>query len=312
MASTGYQSEFRSLLDTVAGDVYFDHDITRLTSFKIGGPVDALVYPKDVEDLVQLLQELSAAAIPYFVAGNLSNVLVSDLGYRGVMIHLKSINSVEVNDDRLIAGAGCRLSKLTTSAIQETLTGAEFYMGIPGTVGGAVVCNSGTLGFETSEILEFVEVLYPDGSMRTLRTNDLEYDFRQSVLKRNSGPIVVSATFRLRKTQDYIVREKTREFMARKRTMQPIHLPSAGCVFIRRTGQRYVNDMLGELRLAGLRVGDAQISEQCPNYIVNRGNATFSDVVEVMSIIRAKVRERFRVELVDEIEIVGPPPPKDG
>ncbi len=303
--STNSKNDDLNLKQKIAGKCFRNFQIAPLTHFKIGGPIDYFAKPKCLEDLKVILAEVKKCGVNYKVLGNMSNVLISEAGYRGMVIYMKNLDNIEVLDEEHIkASAGANLSALIKTALNNKLSGAEFYVGIPGTVGGAIVTNAGTLGFETSEIVEYVEVLTADGKAETIKVEDMEYSFRKSTFKINPCLVGCSATFRLRRSQKYIIREKMREFSLRKRFMQPIDLPSAGCIYIRKTKNDYVNDLLTGSGLAGFRYGGAKISERYPNYIVNENQASFSDVMCLMETIESRIERDYGIKLEKEITII--------
>ncbi len=275
--------------------------MSRHTTFKIGGPVSALVEPKSIGAFVWLLRELNAREIPYFLLGNGSNLLVSDGGHEAVALSTARLDTLRFSGDSVICGAGVTLSRVAAGARDQGLTGMEFAHGIPGSVGGAVYMNAGAYGGEMRDIVESVTFVDTRGQIRVLPGEECGFGYRTSVFQK--GGAILSVILRLRPGDPRKIRETMEDLSARRREKQPLNYPSAGSTFKRPEGG-YASKLIDEAGLKGLRVGDAQVSEKHAGFIVNLGNATFSDVYTLMSQVTERVYERFGVRLEPEVKIV--------
>lgn len=274
------------------------------TTFRIGGPADYYAEPeteKELEDLVLLCRETGTE---YMILGNGSNLLVGDGGYRGVMIALgKHFAEISVEGNRIRAGAGAMLSSAAKRALGAGLCGMEFAAGIPGTVGGAVFMNAGAYGSDISDILEYVQVMDRDGKIHSLSAEELKLGYRTSIIP-EAGYIVMEAVFCLKEGNEEEIRARMEDFANRRRSKQPLEYPSAGSTFKRPTGY-FAGKLIEDAGLKGFRVGDAQVSEKHCGFVINRGNASAADVLELCSQVRQKVKEQFGVELELEVRVIG-------
>ena len=211
--------------------------MSRYTTFKVGGPCSVLVKIDEVDWLTKLIPVLTNEKVPYFFLGNGSNLLVSDEGYKGVILTFsqKMTDDVVVDGEKVIAGGGVLLSKVAKYALDASLTGFEFAAGIPGCVGGAMVMNAGAYDGEMKQIVETVEVIDKEGSLRVLSCEEMEFGYRTSILKREDF-IVTKVTFKLTKGDKSVIKEKMDDLAARRRDKQPLEYPSAGSTFKRPEG----------------------------------------------------------------------------
>jgi UDP-N-acetylmuramate dehydrogenase len=279
--------------------------MSRHTTFKVGGPCSILVKIDDVSQLRELLPYLAEEKIPYFFLGNGSNLLVSDKGYEGVVITFskKLAEDVTVEGDKVIAGGGVLLSKVAKFALDENLTGFEFAAGIPGTVGGAMVMNAGAYDGEMKQIVETVEVIDKEGNLRVLSCEEMEFGYRTSILKRE--PLIVTkTTFKLNVGDKNVIKEKMDDLATRRRDKQPLEFPSAGSTFKRPEGH-FAGKLIMDAGLRGYQVGGARVSEKHCGFVVNVGNATATDVHNLMEDVIKKVQEEFQVTLEPEVIRLG-------
>ncbi len=274
------------------------------TSFRIGGPVDCMVFPSTVGEIAEIVSWCKNRGIPYLVVGKGSNLLVRDKGIRGLVIKLgENFCNLAVNGNELCAQAGGLLSQAARLAADHGLSGLEFAEGIPGSVGGAVFMNAGAYGGEMKDVVHKVEAIDEQGNLRTLCGQELGFGYRTSVFQTN-GLVILTVYMTLKSGNTQDIRDKMAEFARRRQSKQPLEFPSAGSVFKRPEGH-FVGPLIEELGLKGLRIGDAEISTKHAGFIINRGNATASDVLELISIVRSKVRESRGIDLQPEIRIVG-------
>lgn len=279
--------------------------MSRHTTFKVGGPCFILVKIDEVSQLKELLPYLVEEKIPYFFLGNGSNLLVSDKGYEGVVITFskKLAEDVTVEGDRIVAGGGVLLSKVAKYALDESLTGFEFAAGIPGTVGGAMVMNAGAYDGEMKQIVETVEVIDKAGNLRVLSCEEMEFGYRTSILKREPF-IVTKTTFKLDKGDKDVIKEKMDDLAAKRRDKQPLEFPSAGSTFKRPEGH-FAGKLIMDAGLRGYQVGGARVSDKHCGFVVNAGNATATDVHNLMEDVIKKVQEEFQVTLEPEVIRLG-------
>lgn len=293
------------LKQTVRGEVYANEPMWRHTSFRIGGPADVLVVPKDTEDLVVLLQALADVQAPFYVIGAGTNLLVMDEGVRGVVIKLAgTLNDVAREDGNVVrCGAGAHLPALCRKVASWGLAGLEFASGIPGTVGGAVAMNAAAYGWSMCEIVHSVTALTYEGERVALGRDDLEAGVKTTRVLQEPL-ILVEAEFLLREDEPRAILGRMQEYLEERSRKQPLSVPSAGCAFKNPAGGgagRFI-DAAG---LKGTRVGGAEVSTVHANFIVNTGGATARDVLLLMERVRDAVYDRFGVVLEPEIRVLG-------
>ncbi len=275
--------------------------MSRHTTFRIGGPVQALLEPKSIGSFVWCVRELEGREIPYFVLGNGSNLLVSDGGHREIALSTARLDSLRVSGDSLICGAGVILSRLGSMALSAGLTGLEFAHGIPGSLGGAVFMNAGAYGGEMKNVVESVTFVDRDGQVRVLPGEECGFGYRTSRFQK--GGVILSAILRLRPGDPREIRARMEELAQLRREKQPLNYPSAGSTFKRPEGD-YASRLIDEAGLKGLRIGGAQVSEKHAGFIVNLGDATFSDVYALMAMVITKVYKNSGVKLEPEVRII--------
>ncbi len=274
--------------------------MSRHTTFKIGGNADLYLIPSDVEALASLCRMLKETEVRHFFLGNGSNVVFGDNGYRGAVVSLLSLDSINVNGNTITAGAGSPLIAVCKKARDESLTGMEFAYGIPGTVGGAVYMNAGAYDGDVSKILTESTCLDPaDLSIHTLTADAHNFAYRDSVYQKNNC-IILSAVFALNRGNQTEIAEKMNGFMQRRIDKQPLEYPSAGSAFRRYPGH-YTGQMIEECGLKGYTVGGVQVSEKHAGFIINRGGATAEDLDKLIAIIKDKVYEKFGCKIQCEL-----------
>ena len=251
--------------------------MSRHTTFRIGGPADLFVVPKSVDEIAEVLKICREEKAPYFILGNGSNLLVSDKGYRGVVVQLyRGFGKITVSGEEIHAQAGALLSGIAAAARDASLTGFEFAGGIPGTLGGAVVMNAGAYGGEMKDVLKEVTVLTPEGEILTLQADELHMGYRTSVVK-EAGYIVLEAVLSLAKGDPEAIRSRMQELAGMRSSKQPLSYPSAGSTFKRPEGY-FAGKLIMDSGLRGYQVGGAQVSEKHCGFVINSGNATAEDV----------------------------------
>ena len=274
------------------------------TTFRIGGPADALALPKTPEEVAEVVRFCHEHAQPYYVLGNGSNLLVSDEGYRGLVLQLyRNFNDIQVNGETITVQSGAMLAAVARTAYQTGLTGLEFASGIPGTIGGAVVMNAGAYGGEMKNVLKEVTVLTKEGEVLVIPAKALELGYRTSVIPKN-GWIVLGAVLQLKKGDQEQILARMEELKEQRITKQPLDLPSAGSTFKRPEGY-FAGKLIMDAGLRGFMVGGAQVSEKHCGFVVNRGNATAADVWELICEVKRRVKEMTGVELEPEVKLLG-------
>jgi len=294
----------------VRGRLKPDEPLSAHTSFRIGGPCAAMAFPSSAEEVtsaVSVLKEYNAA---HFVMGSGTNLLVADNGFRGAVINMTKFSSVTVDGRFIRAAAGTPLPKLASEAAKAGLSGLAFAHGIPGSVGGAVCMNAGAYGGEMKQVVAETAVLGEDGEVFLLDAAGHRFGYRESIFMSNPGWVALETVFALEPGDSGEIRKEMRDLAAKRRSSQPLDLPSAGSVFKRpalRPGgeQLYAAKLIDDCGLKGLTVGGAAVSEKHAGFIVNRGDATARDVLMLVEVIREKVLKEFGVELEPEIKMLG-------
>ena len=274
------------------------------TTFRIGGPADLYVVPDDVEEVADVIAACREEHVPYFVLGCGSDLLVSDDGYRGVIVALADgLTNVSVDGEEMTCQAGVTLKEASEMACELGLTGLEFACGIPGSVGGACFMNAGAYGGCTADVLESVRALMPDGSVQTIPADELNLGYRQSRVK-DDGLVVLSATFSLREDDPEDIRARMDDFTRRREEKQPLELASAGSTFKRPEGF-FAGKLITDAGLKGYQVGDAAVSKKHAGFVVNLGNASAADVHAVIEHVQDEVDRQFGVRLEPEVRFLG-------
>ncbi len=293
--------EIRSALSGVQGTVRFHEPMSQYTSFRIGGPADALIEPEDEEALRVLMVQARKAKVPVFVIGG-TNLLVRDGGIRGIVVRLTKFDRIEEHAGGLLyAQGGVGMPRLLKYALQRKLAGLEFAAGIPGTLAGAVVMNAGTRLGEMKEVVQQVRMVTSFGEMRELSADEVGFEYRRTRLPEG---IIVGAWLRLRWDPTARSEATVKEALHRRKATQPLALPNAGCVFKNPDGEP-AGWLIETAGLKGAQVGDAQVSPLHANFIVNRGRATARDVLALIRKVGQTVEEKTGVTLQLEVKIVG-------
>jgi UDP-N-acetylmuramate dehydrogenase len=274
------------------------------TTFRVGGPADYFVAPHTEEEIRKIVALCEEKEIPWFVTGNGSNLVVSDEGYHGVILSVyKNFQGIEVEGNRIRAKAGSMLVSISQAAREAGLSGMEFASGIPGTLGGGVRMNAGAYGGEMKDVLEFVTVLTGEGKIIELGRNELELGYRTSVIAKK-GYIVLGAVLKLERGDGEKIKTYMDELKEKRVTKQPLEYPSAGSTFKRPEGY-FAGKLIQDSGLKGFTVGGAQVSEKHSGFVINKGNATAADVMELIRQVTAKVKEDTGVTMEPEVKQIG-------
>lgn len=284
--------------------VRINEPMNRHTTFRIGGPADYFLLPSSSEEVKEILEICKEESLQYFILGNGSNLLVSDEGYRGVIIQLyRNYGGLTVEGTEIRAGAGVLLSQIAAAARNESLTGFEFAGGIPGTLGGAVVMNAGAYGGELKDVLKEAVVMDREGNIFTVPVEKLAMGYRTSLVK-TAGYLVLEVVISLKKGSQEEIRDTMKDLADRRISKQPLEYPSAGSTFKRPEGY-FAGKLIMDAGLRGYQVGGAQVSEKHCGFVINKGNATAADVCRLMADVQAKVQEQFGVTLEPEVKFLG-------
>ncbi len=287
-----------------AEHVFADEPMKNHTTFQVGGPARFLVEPQSVEALRKVIEACRALEVPYYIVGNGSNLLVSDEGYDGAIIHLfRNMSKAEVEGDSLRLQSGALLMRASVLACKNGLTGLEFASGIPGTIGGAVVMNAGAYGGELKDVARRVRVLLPDGRVREYTGEEMEFGYRGSRVAREHG-IVLEAVLGLERGDPARIRSRMEVLKESRLEKQPLEYASAGSTFMRPAGH-FAGKLIEEAGLRGFRIGDAQVSEKHCGFVINRGNASAAQIVKVIREVQRRVLEHSGIRLETEVKLLG-------
>ena len=301
MEFTDFQKKLVTLLPEM--ELVMNEPMAKHTSFRIGGPVEVMAFPKNAEELAKLLKTSHLLHITPAILGAGTNVLAPDEGLSGLVICLKDcLDGMEIlEDNRIRVAAGVTMTRAALFAANLGLSGLEFAHGIPGTVGGGVYMNAGAYGGEICQVCESVEVMDMDGNISVMACNCMEFSYRHSILEERDG-IVLSAVFKLIPAECEEIRMKMADLMNRRKTSQPLDLPSAGSAFKRPVGG-YAAALIDQAGLKGFCVGGAGVSTKHAGFVVNNGGATAEDVKNVLQQVAQKVYENSGIHLEPEVRI---------
>ena len=283
--------------------VLLEEPMKRHTTFRIGGPAEVFVMPGNLEEMQRILEICRTEDLPYFILGNGSNLLVSDRGYRGVVIQLdRNFGEVKVEGTEIHASAGALLSTIAVAARRASLTGFEFAGGIPGTLGGAVTMNAGAYGGEIRDVILSARVMTKAGDVRELSAEELDLSYRHSIIQ-EKDLIVLSADFAFAHGDEEQVKEQMRQLNTQRREKQPLEYGSAGSTFKRPEGY-FAGKLIQDAGLKGYRSGDVMVSEKHSGFVVNVGKGTCGDAMRVIEHVQRTVYEQFGVALELEVKRV--------
>jgi len=297
-----------SLAKKIKGQIHYAVPMAEYTSFRVGGPVDYLAFPADLEDLRQTVKWCREEKIDYFILGKGTNLLVRDGGIRGMAISLsRGFSRMEeassaAEESLIFAEAGGALEKLIGFCTAKGLTGLEFAAGIPGTIGGAIAMNAGAFGGEIRQVLQAVRLLGPEGVVAEKKKEELQFSYRSLELKK--GEVILAGYFQLPAKNWRVVQNLVEHNLERRKSKQPLDFPSAGSVF-KNPGLGPAGRLIEQAGLKGYRIGEAQVSEKHANFIVNRGQARARDILVLVETVREKVFKESGIRLEMEIKVMG-------
>lgn len=277
-----------------------DFDIKKSTTMKIGGKIARFYTPETIDEFVQIMQKEPKA----FIAGNLSNVIVSSFGYDGAVISTKKLNKIQVDGNKIIAGAGVRGTKLSKIALENGLSGMEFMIAFPGSIGGEVYMNAGAHGQEIASILKFAKIYSPQDGLLELSNKELEFGYRTSICHKKNYSVLEVEFELLPKSRDEIQLKIDENLSFRKSKQPDLTIPNCGSTFKNPTGDS-AGRLLDAVGVKGLKVGGMKVWENHANFIVNNGEATSLDALQLMFEMYKRVKEKFNIELKPEIIFLG-------
>lgn len=297
--------EYSLKLASVVGaeNIVIDEPMKKHTSFKVGGPVDILITPTNFEQVIEIVKFCKKNNITYYIVGNGSNLLVKDGGIRGAVIKLCKLNHITTEGERITAESGALLSDVSAAALKNSLSGFEFACGIPGSVGGAVTMNAGAYNGEISNVIESAKVLDNEGNIIVLNNNQLELGYRMSSILKN-GYTVLEVTFKLTNGDYTKIETRINDLNSRRKDKQPLEFPSAGSTFKRPEGF-FAAKLIEDSGLKGVSVGDAEVSKKHSGFIINKGNASAKDILDLIKLVQRNVKDKYNVELSTEVRIIG-------
>lgn len=298
-----------TMLETLKGyvsedNIHLQEPMAVHTTFRVGGPADCLIEIENAEQLQKVQRYLYQVEYPFTVVGNGSNLLVSDNGYQGIILQIgRKMSNISVNGNEIVAQAGATMAQVAAEAWKNSLTGLEFASGIPGTVGGGVVMNAGAYGGELAQVVTYVQVLNIQGEFMNLDNDTMEFGYRRSTIRRQPF-IVTEVTFELAPGDQETIKAKMDELAVKRREKQPLEFPSAGSTFKRPEGH-FAGELIMNAGLRGFQVGGARVSDKHCGFVVNTGNASAADIMDVIWEVQRRVKDRFEVDLEPEVVFLG-------
>lgn len=293
---------FEELKKQKLGKIELEPQLKKYTTYKIGGTALAVITPYGLEELIEILKILDKHNIKRKIIGNGSNLIFKDR-YDGVIIKLSEFKQLEIKDTVITVGAGYSLPKLCLKTAKLGLTGLEFAAGIPGTVGGAVFMNAGAYKSDMGYIVSEIKIIDENYKIKTLYNRDLDFHYRSSILQKNPKYICIEAKIVLKKGVSNIIMDVLEDRKQRRLLTQPLEYPSAGSVF-RNPENDYAGRLIEELGYKGKNIGGAYVSEKHANFIINKGDATSSDIINLINEIKSDVKNNYNIDLILEQEIV--------
>lgn len=288
----------------ISEDVKINEEMKNHTTFRIGGPADIFVSVKSAEEIIRILEACNESKTPCMVMGNGSNMLVSDKGIRGVVIHVGSnMSGCRIDGETVYAEAGILMSALAKKILEAELTGFEFAAGIPGTLGGGIYMNAGAYGGELKDIIDEVTYIDENNEIKTSKNDELEFGYRHSIFETGKY-VILSCTMKLKKGNFEEIKAQMADFTKRRNDKQPVSMPSAGSTFKRPEGY-FAGKLIQDCGLMGYSIGGAQVSEKHAGFVVNKGGATADNVLKLIEHIQKTVMDKFGVWLEPEVRLIG-------
>ena len=290
--------------------IKLDEPMSKHTSFRVGGNADAYIILQNKENLIEVLKIAKEYNLPITIVGNGTNLLVKDNGIRGLVINYASsnfeiIDANKVDEYKIMVDSGVKNGVIAQFLLKNDLTGFEFAAGIPGTIGGAIYMNAGAFGGEIANIVESVTYIsLKDLKIYTLKNEQCEFAYRTSIFEQDEDKIILEAIFNFKKGKKEEIAQKMDEFRNKRLSSQPLDKPSAGSTFKR--GENFITaKLIDECNLKGYKIGGAQVSEKHAGFIINTGNASAKDIIDLIEYVKTKVYEKFGVEIKPEVRVIG-------
>ena len=298
--------KYKGLEEILSKDsIKYNEPMKKHTTMRVGGPCDCMVEPSSIEEIQKILEYARKNNIKYYVIGNGSNLLVKDEGVHALIIKIANkFSGVEVNGEHVKAYSGCSVPKLSQIAKENSLSGLEFACGIPGSVGGGIRMNAGAYGSEMVNVVEKVGFLDENGNLNEIDGKDANFTYRHSMFVENPEYVVVYAIYKLQKGNKEEISRVMEENMNSRKQKQPIEYPNFGSVFKRPEGY-FVGKLVDDCGLKGYKIGGAQVSTKHSGFMINTGDATCKDVLDLIEYVKEKVYEKFNVKLQEEVVILG-------
>ena len=284
-------------------EMYEDVSLKKYNTYRLDVKCDYLVFPKDIDEVVKLISFLKENNYKYLILGNGSNVIFKNNRYNGVVIKLSKLDKIEFDGDKVVVGAGVALSKLANMAINNSLSGLEFSVSIPGEIGASVSMNAGAYNESFSDIFVSAKVLTPKLEIIELTNEDMDFSYRNSFIKKNKDYIVLEVVLKLKQGNKEEMNAVIEKRFEKRKATQPLEYPSAGSVFRNPEGM-YAGKLIEDANLKGYSIGGAMISDMHANFIVNKDNATGEDIINLINLAKDKVKENNNIDLYLEQVII--------
>ncbi len=286
------------------GKIERNISLSTLTTYKTGGVAKLVIYPNNINNLKELITLIHKYNINYFLLGKGSNILFSDKEFNGIIIKLDKLNKFEIKQNEIYVESGMILSKLVQESIKNNLTGLEFAIGIPGTIGGAIYMNAGAYGSNMSNIIKSVIALNEKLQIEEIPLEKLKFDYRYSIFQANKNLICIAANIKLEFGNHDEITSKIKENLLKRKNSQPLEYPSAGSVFRNPEGN-YAGKIIEELGLKGKSIGGAEISTKHANFIINKNNASSSDILNLIKLVQKEAKDKYKIDLKLEQQLVN-------
>lgn len=298
--------KYKNLLEILPEDaIELDASMKKYTTMKVGGNASAVVTPKNLDEIKTVLKYAKENKIELYVLGNGSNVIVDDDGIDGIVLKLgNKFSNIEVKENKIYVSSGASMPKVALVAKQNSLSGFEFASGIPGTIGGGIKMNAGAYGSEMANVLESVTYIDENYNLVTITNKDCNFSYRHSIFSEHKEFVIIEAVLSLEKGNLEEIESKMKEYQEARSLKQPLEYANSGSIFKRPEGY-FVGKLVQDAGLKGKTIGKAQVSTKHSGFIINLGDATCSDIKELIKFIQDEVKEKFGVMLQTEVEFIG-------
>jgi|TARA_B110000914_G_scaffold225743_1_gene247415 UDP-N-acetylmuramate dehydrogenase len=294
----------KEILDTTNATISVDEPMKKHTTYGIGGPAELFILPSDKKDLINIVRLSKKHNQSVTIIGSGSNLLISDNGIKGVVISIKHcLRTIDIDIDKIYVECGIMLGKIVKESMKHDLKGLENLIGVPGTLGGALMMNAGAWGGEISENLESVELLNNKNEIEILSKSDIDFSYRSSSF--DNDTILLSAIFKLKKSEKKIIQDNFDLAKSGRKNTQPLNYRSAGSVFKNPSSEHSAGMLIDQSGLKGYSIGDAKISNKHANFFVNEGNAKADDMISLIKKAKNTVKDKFNIQLDLEVRLLG-------